>query len=208
MNLSQNDKLLDKFEKNINEKITQFQKKIFKMHHRVKRLNFESNLDMCASFYRQKKFDRLIELISQDKCRKNENLWTISDNEDVSEGYFTSDTSSPKKNPSSLKENSIVPIITIHKISEFDQAQPLECKVTLIWNIFDLSEKKFVPSESSIIKDIKLYEIYSSCIDSLDNEDLHFKKLEKKNIDKSSDWEIIGTVEIFEPPVKWYYKKY
>ncbi|RNA13400.1 hypothetical protein BpHYR1_028376 [Brachionus plicatilis] len=206
MSVLKNDKLIEMFERKINFSIKKFHKKIFKFERSIKRLKVECNLDMYASSYRLQKSERLLQLLEKDACSKNKNTLTSTSNdiEDTSEGYFTSDTFSPVENPG-LKDNlfkTVVPLITFHQVSEPDRVDSKECKVTLIWSIFDTANKKFLTSENPIIQSIKLYEIYSSCTDSLDHEELHFKQLEKKEIEKSPDWEIIGTVDIFEPPVK------
>lgn len=206
-----NDKSIDKFEKKLNLSIKKFHKKISKIERTIKRVNFKTNLDMCSSSYQLKKSIRLMEFLDKGRPLQSDNMTTEnnSEAEDTSEGYFTSDTSSPKKSLI-LKENSfksIVPIIIMHQVSEPDQVDYEECKVTLIWNLFDLTNKKFLNSPNSVIDNIEFYEIYSSCLDSLDKEDLYYKSLEKKTIDKSNDWEIIGTVKIFEPAVKWYFFK-
>lgn len=214
MNLSHkksNDKSIDKFEKKINQSINKFHHKINKTKRAIKWANFKTNLEMCSSSYQLKKSVRLMELLEKERSLQYDNVTpeNNSEAEDTSEGYFTSDTSSPKKNLF-IRENSfksVVPIIIMHQVSEPDQADCKECKVTLTWNLFDFSTKKFLTSSNSIIHNIEFYEIYSSCLDSIDKEDLYYKNLEKKAIDKSDDWEMIGTVKIFEPAVKWYFKK-
>lgn len=181
--------------------------KIGSFRNDLKRLQFNYNIQVCSKYYRSNKLKRLNELLDTNGGKKDKKCDVAStDVEDYSEGYYTGESlatttcNSIMESPRCLDfTDVVVPSVTI---SEIKHLNSVESEATLIWSLLNTKTKKLMHDNSDYLDTIQEYEIFSFCVESLQEEEKQFKLIDRKNIDQSEHWDKIGCVNNLSPPVR------
>ncbi|CAF0786016.1 unnamed protein product [Brachionus calyciflorus] len=172
---------------------------------KIKRLKFSINSSNCSRYYRQNKLKRLRELVFFDHDEQtqlvNSEFIQNSDNENSSEGYYTSESITTEisilKNEDYL--DSVIPLIRIDEIKKMNAN---ESSVTIIWNLFNIKNKKFMNSNQDFLNSIQEYEIFNFCAENIEEEAKFINCFDRKMLDEFTDWEKIGSTKGYTPPVR------